>query len=132
MKLSSLLAIFCIALVAGCAHGQSSSSTQSSTSSMAAQATAEPAASSGGGPVIPQYPGSQPSCGQSFDNCVAQTTDSFQTVYNWYKAHLPAGSEQQLGSVMQKPAADFRVGNADVLINTTVGKTQLNITDDRP
>jgi hypothetical protein len=110
----------CVAVLAGCAHGQSSSAAQSAGASGAA------------GPVIPQYPGSQPSCGQSFTNCVAETTDSFQTVYDWYKSHLPGGSEQQLGDVMHKPAADFRVGNADVLINAPAGKTQINITDDQP
>jgi hypothetical protein len=133
MRLSNLLAVLCIAVVAGCAHGESASSSQSAAPSSGKQAAPETAVSGVGPVIIPQYPGSQPSCGQSFDYCLSETIDSFQTVYNWYKAHLPAGSEQQLGNVMQKPAADFRVGNADVLINTpNAGKTQMNISDDRP
>lgn len=142
MNLYHLLgsSILCVAVLAACTHGQSSTSSQSAAPSSVAmqapsaatQAATETSPSAASGLAIPEYPGSQPSCGQSFTNCVSETTDSFETVYNWYKTHLPNGSEQTVPAFMKRPVADLRVGDADVLINTpNAGKTQMNITDDQ-
>jgi hypothetical protein len=118
------IAVISACALAACSHGSSGAGSG---------ASATPGVAAAGGTAIPPYPGARALPGQSSANGVSVTDDSFQTVYAWYKAHLPAGSEQQVPSFMKRPAALFEVGNSEVTISVrTDGQTQMAIVNASP
>ncbi|MHB8703899.1 MAG: hypothetical protein ACYC8W_07165 [Candidatus Tyrphobacter sp.] len=120
-----------------CSHGNSSSSstTQQST---AAPAAASPTAASPGTAAngsVPAYPrATAVMSGSSFgtSGSVSTTTDSFETVYNWYRSHLPAGAEMMRASASGQQTAVFKVGNSSIAINSQNGKTEITIANRNP
>lgn len=137
-------AVVAALLLAACSHGNnasSSSTTQQSAS--ASPAAASPAAASQAAaqsppPVngtIPAYPGATAvMSGSSYgtSGSVSTTNDSFDTVYNWYRTHLPSGSEMMRASSGGQQTAVFKVANSSVAINTQDGKTEITIANRNP
>jgi hypothetical protein len=91
-------------------------------------AGAAPAAGSGG--QIPTYPGAtalMTTTANGVTASVSTTKDSFDAVYAWYKAHLPAGSEQERATIGAAEEAVFKVGDSAVSITSANGQTEINV-----
>lgn len=58
---------------------------------------------------------------------VSTTKDGFDAVYAWYKAHLPAGSEQERATIGAAEEAVFKIGDNAVSITSANGQTEINI-----
>ncbi len=55
------------------------------------------------------------------------TKDSFDVVYGWYKAHLPAGSETERLTIGSVREAAFKVANSTISIASSNGQTVITI-----
>jgi hypothetical protein len=92
---------------------------------------------------LPVYPGSSVSENGGYSAQTQQgsgaalvmtTTDSFDSVYNYYKAHMPAGSEQMHMTAGNSEIAEFQVGKSGdktqkaVEITAQSGKTTIMLT----
>lgn len=65
---------------------------------------------------------------QGAQAAISSTGDSFDTVYNWYKAHLPADSYAMRTTTPSGDAGAFRVGTSAVTIGTQGGQTIITVT----
>lgn len=145
LKLSLIVAL-ALAFTA-CSSKTSSNSSQTSgdqttTESSAAaseapstEASAAPSTATGQVPAYPgattQYSGSSSSMGQSAGGTVMTTDDSFDKVYSWYQAHMPAGSEKAHVTAPVQSAV-FTIGEmgsdqTSVSITVSGGKTMITI-----
>lgn len=79
---------------------------------------------------IPTYPGAtnvMTATANGTTSSESTTKDSFETVYAWYKSHLPAGSEAERMTAGSVEEAAFKVGASTLSIATSSGQTVITI-----
>jgi hypothetical protein len=144
-----VLLLAALALTA-CSHGNSSSSSTSNTSgttssqtqapgtspaSASPAATASAAAAPLANSAIPTYPGAaamMTGSANGTSTSILTTKDSFDTVYAWYKGHLPAGSEAEKITTGNVQEVVFKVGDSAVSITSSNDQTEITIANKTP
>lgn len=128
------------ALTVGCSHGSSNAPAAGGSTTAGSATTAGDSTTANAATDVPVYPGAQLEAAGSnagFGSTAASgkaytTSDSFDTVYDWYKKNLPAGSEESRVTTPTN-AAVFAVGTAGDRYGITVetspmgGKTMIVI-----
>jgi len=145
--------ILCLAacLAAGCAHKQTITTSQGGATVTTNQGnntvtvTTKEGSTTYGTAVdpaktgLPIYPGATKNEGGisgagaagSGETVALSTTDSFDKVYEWYKAHMPAGSETMHMTADSGSVATFQIGKQtdkeqrSVMITTDKDKTSI-------